>query len=141
MDRIFRVPYDRCIACGKCELACAFAHGDQGKPTKSRIAIMRRAPDVGIPIVCLQCDSAACLVACPTQALARNDATGAIELLRERCISCRICVGACPFGNMAWDEAYRVVQKCDLCGGEPHCTPFCPTHALEYVFAHDATKT
>jgi Fe-S-cluster-containing hydrogenase component 2 len=34
---------------------------------------------------------------------------------------------------MLWDETYHCVQKCDLCGGDPKCVPFCPTHALEYV--------
>lgn len=140
MDRIFRVTTDRCIACGKCELACAFAHGADGKPAKSRITIARRAPEVGIPIVCLQCDSAACQVACPTQALLRNPTTGAIELRGEQCISCRLCVGACPFGNIAWDETYGVVHKCDLCGGDPRCVPFCPTRALEYVPAQRTAK-
>ena len=32
MERIFRVSVERCIACGKCELACAFSHGQDGLP-------------------------------------------------------------------------------------------------------------
>ena len=43
------------------------------------------------------------------------------------------CIVACPFGNMLWDDAYSCVQKCDLCGGEPRCVPFCPTGALQIV--------
>jgi Fe-S-cluster-containing hydrogenase component 2 len=133
MDRIFRVVIERCIACGKCELACAFAHGAPGRPAQSRIHIARRGPEQGIPVVCLQCDQAACVKACPTQALARNERTGAIDMLRERCVRCRVCVAACPFGNLSWDEGHRCVQKCDLCQGDPKCVPFCPTRALEYV--------
>jgi Fe-S-cluster-containing hydrogenase component 2 len=139
MERIYRVVVERCIACGKCELACAFAHGSEGKPSKARINIFRQAPETGTPIVCLQCDEAACMAVCPTAALARNEATGAVDMLRDRCISCRMCVAACPFGNMVWDEAYHLVQKCDLCGGDPKCVPFCPTHALEYVPADRAS--
>ena len=138
MNRIYRVTIERCIACGKCELACAFAHGSEGKPSKTRINIFRRGPELGTPVVCFQCDDAACAAICPTQALVRNEATGAIEMLRERCINCRLCVAACPFGNMLWDEAYHCVQKCDLCGGDPKCVPFCPTHALEYLPADEA---
>ena len=141
MDRIYRVVVERCIACGKCELACAFAHGSQGRPSKSRINITRRGPDLGTPIVCLQCDDPACAAVCPVKALQRNLATGAIDLLRDRCIKCRMCVAACPFGNMLWDETYGCVQKCDLCGGDPKCVPFCPTRALEYVPADRAGKT
>ena len=86
--------------------------------------------------VCLQCEDASCQAVCPTGALVRNFATGAIELLRERCIKCKQCVAACPFGCMGWDEAWRSVQKCDLCGTrlehglEPACVRVCPTKAL-----------
>ncbi len=138
MRMIYKVSVERCIACGKCELACAFAHGSEGKPAKSRINIHRRGPEMGVPVVCLQCHEAACVAVCPTQTLVRNQETGAIDRHRQRCISCRMCVAACPFGNMLWDDAYRCVQKCDLCGGDPHCVPFCPTGAIAYVPADEA---
>jgi carbon-monoxide dehydrogenase iron sulfur subunit len=138
MDMIYRVNVERCIACGKCELACAFAHGSEGKPSKTRINIFRRGPELGTPVVCFQCYDPACAAICPTQALVRNEITGAIDMVRDRCILCRMCVAACPFGNMLWDETYHCVQKCDLCGGDPKCVPFCPTHALEYVPAETA---
>jgi Fe-S-cluster-containing hydrogenase component 2 len=141
MDRIYRVIVERCIACGKCELACAFAHGEQGRPGRARINIVRRGPDLGTPIVCLQCDDAACVAACPAAALVRNEATGAIDVLYDRCVRCRTCVAACPFGNMLWDDAWHRVAKCDLCGGDPKCVPFCPTRALEYVPADRAGCT
>jgi len=139
MDRIFLVTTETCIACGKCELACAFAHGSQTRPSKSRINIFRRGPEQGTPVVCLQCHEAACEAACPTRALVRNEETGAIDMVRERCIQCRLCVAACPFGNMLWDERWHCVQKCDLCGGEPRCVPFCPTDSLQYVPADRVT--
>ncbi len=140
MDMIYKVTVERCIACGKCELACAFAHGSEGKPSKSRINIFKRGPELGTPVVCFQCGDAACAAICPTQALVRNEETGAIDMVRDRCINCRMCVAACPFGNMLWDETYHCVQKCDLCGGDPKCVPFCPTGALEYVPADRANQ-
>ena len=138
MEMIFKVAVSRCIACGKCELACAFAHGSEGRPAATRINIHRRGIEVGTPVVCLQCHDAACVAVCPTLALDRNPATGAIDMVRSRCIQCRMCVAACPFGNMLWDEVYRCVQKCDLCQGNPRCVPFCPTEALSYVAAEEA---
>lgn len=133
MERIYRVIPERCIACGKCELACSFAHGSEGRPAATRIHIHRRGPDLGTPVVCLQCDDAACLASCPVGALSWNAATGAIDVSREACVRCRLCVAACPFGNMLWDEARHEVAKCDLCRGDPRCVPFCPTGALQYV--------
>ncbi len=140
MEMIYRVTTERCIACGKCELACAFAHGSEGKPAKTRINIHRRGPELGTPVVCFQCYDAACVAVCPTRALVRDEATGAIDLVAERCVKCRVCVAACPFGNMLWDETYHTVAKCDLCGGDPKCVPFCPTHALEYLPAAEAPR-
>jgi Fe-S-cluster-containing hydrogenase component 2 len=138
MDRIYNVIPERCIACGKCELACAFAHGSEGRPAATRIHIHRRGPDLGTPVVCLQCDDPSCLAVCPVGALTWNAATAAIEVSRETCIRCRMCVAACPFGNMIWDDARHEAAKCDLCGGDPKCVPFCPTQALEYVPADRA---
>lgn len=140
MKNIYTVTVERCIACGKCELACAFAHGSEGKPATSRINIIRRGPELGLPIVCFQCHEAGCVTACPTEALVRNEETGAIDMARDRCIKCRMCVVSCPFGNMLWDDVYQVVQKCDLCGGCPRCVPFCPTGALRYIPADKAAK-
>lgn len=130
---IYRVNVERCIACGKCELACAFGHGNEGRPAATRINIHRRGPELGTPVVCFQCHDAACAAICPTAALVRNPVTGAIDVHYDRCIVCRMCWAACPFGNMIWDEPYHRVAKCDLCGGAPKCVPFCPTGALEYV--------
>ncbi len=135
MSMLLRVTVARCIACGKCELACAFAHGTDGTPGEPRIHVARRGIDTGTPLVCLQCEDAACVAVCPTGALARNDATGAIEIDGQRCVRCRVCVAACPFGNMSWEASCARPGKCDLCGGEPRCVPFCSTRALEYLSA------
>jgi len=140
MSKLFAVNVERCIACGKCELACSFAHAQEGKPARSRITIYRRGPELGTPVVCFQCHDAACVAICPTQALERDPGTGAIMMLRHRCITCRMCVAACPFGNMLWDETHHCVQKCDLCGGDPRCVPFCPTGALQWADATDVVR-
>ena len=133
MDRIYRVTVERCIACGKCELACAFAHGHHGAPGAARIHVRRLGPERGIPLTCFQCPDAACAAVCPTAALVRSEETAAIALSVGHCIRCGLCVGACPFGNMVWDGLGHQAAKCDLCGGEPACVPFCPTQALEIL--------
>jgi Fe-S-cluster-containing hydrogenase component 2 len=121
-----------CTGCRTCEIACAFSHPLRGTPGTSAIrAFAINPPDTGIPVVCLQCDSAACVVVCPTAALVRDDKTGAVVYRDERCIKCHACATACPFGNITYDQADRVI-KCDLCGGDPRCAQFCPTQTLVY---------
>jgi Fe-S-cluster-containing hydrogenase component 2 len=137
---LLRVAVERCNGCGNCEMACAFVHASDGTPGRSRVHVIREAtPEArhGLPILCLQCGDAACVAACPAGALTRNEATDAIELHEERCIRCRSCVGACPFGNMAWEARHHAPAKCDLCGGDPWCAKFCPTGTLTFVSRND----
>ena len=93
MKMIYKVSVERCIACGKCELACAFAHGAEGRPAKTRINIHRRGPELGVPIVCFQCDDAACAAVCPTWAIDTSEGTTIDQL---SCMPCRICETDCP---------------------------------------------
>lgn len=139
--RLFVTP-DRCIGCKSCELACAFVHAPRpGATALTRIRVYTMTAERHMPVTCLQCQEAACVKVCPTGALVRNPATGAIEVATERCILCTMCTVACPFGNIHVDAAahegpagkHGTIVKCDLCEGDPACAKFCPTAALEWT--------
>ena len=133
MRRLLVTP-SRCTGCRTCEIACAFSHPVDGEPGRSTIrALPAGKPETGTPVVCLQCDSAACVAVCPARALWRDMKTGAVIVKRDRCISCHTCVYACPFGNISVEHGSARITKCDLCGGNPRCAQFCPTRTLEYV--------
>ncbi len=121
-----------CIGCRTCELACSLTHQRNNTPAKSRIYPLAVGRDQYVPVVCLQCDDPACVKACLVNALTLNEELGCIELSYEKCIKCRACVAACPFGCSLIDEDLDLIVKCDLCGGKPACARFCPTKALEY---------
>jgi anaerobic carbon-monoxide dehydrogenase iron sulfur subunit len=131
MDKTYVLIPKNCIGCRTCELACSFVHSEGGKLGRSRIRVLPVAEGRFMQMNCLQCVEAACVKVCPTGALARNDATGAVRLLAERCIGCALCAAACPFGHMQFDRPAGMPVKCDLCGGEPACAAFCPSKALE----------
>ena len=69
MQKIYTVTINQCVACGKCELACAFAHGRNSQPGESRIRIFKRGVEQGTPITCYQCEDAACAKVCPVNAI------------------------------------------------------------------------
>ena len=121
-----------CTGCRTCELACSFAHSLDGQLGSSRIRVHPVGPDRYVQITCLQCVNAACVKVCPTQALVRDEQTGAIDVDAHRCIGCGLCEAACPFGHMHFDKELSLPVKCNLCGGRPACAMFCPHKALEW---------
>jgi carbon-monoxide dehydrogenase iron sulfur subunit len=131
-DRALVVTPSRCTGCRTCELACAVSHGRQMMPARSRVRAFSFSERENIPILCLQCDDAACVRVCPVEALVRNEATGAVEVAEDRCILCNLCIPACPFGNIYIDPGTSRIVKCDLCRGNPICAQFCPTGALSF---------
>jgi NAD-dependent dihydropyrimidine dehydrogenase PreA subunit len=62
---------------------------------------------------------------------------GTVLLRTERCVGCRYCEMACPFGAPAFDRRSGVMTKCHYClprreaGGSPACIEACPTGALQ----------
>ena len=130
--QLFVTP-SRCIGCRSCELSCSFSHAKQpGTPAISRVRTYMYAEDMSLVVLCQQCDEAACIKVCPTGALAMNLERGVVEVDMEKCIRCRMCSIACPFGNITIEPETMNILKCDLCGGDPVCAKFCPTKALEF---------
>lgn len=133
MKMRFEVKPTLCTGCRTCELACSFAHAEEGKQGRTRIyALPAGFPDLFVPLTCLQCDDAACAKSCLVNAITRNPETGVMDLDHEKCVKCMACVSACPFGCALIDSTHDKVVKCDLCGGDPACAKFCPTQALSY---------
>jgi len=128
---------ERCIGCHSCEVSCSMAH--EGSDA-TRIGVYTW-DGFSVPMMCQQCADAPCVKVCTPHAMTRNAVTGWVELDQARCIGCRMCVQACPFGNAVWDEQSHKVLKCDNCGGDPACAKVCPSRALEWVDDVVATRT
>ena len=65
---------------------------------------------------CMQCLSPACMANCPVGAITRT-AEGAVLNNQSKCIGCKTCEKACPFGTPAYDESKEipVMKKCTFC--------------------------
>ena len=141
MSKSIVVNPDRCTGCKICELVCSFKHHGEFNPSKSRIKVNIFPKEAFFyPNVCSQCVEAWCAKICPASALKRNEKTGVIELQVTRCVGCKMCMQACPFGVMGFDSEKGVSDKCDLCGGEPECVKYCFYNALQYKEPEVATS-
>jgi formate dehydrogenase iron-sulfur subunit len=88
---------------------------------------------------CMHCQFPACVNACPVGALEKT-ANGPVVYNEHKCIGCRYCMVACPFGvpNFEWEDPTPWIRKCDFCAGrlaegqEPACVSACPMGALKF---------
>lgn len=134
-----------CIGCKLCEVYCVSAHSngkslikafkDEGRPL-SRIVVEENKP-VTFALSCRHCEEPACVEACITGAMAKDEKTGAVIHDAEKCVGCWMCVMVCPFGGIKQDRRHKkIASKCDLCldnGGDPACVANCPNNALDVV--------
>ncbi|HET7753821.1 MAG TPA: 4Fe-4S dicluster domain-containing protein [Anaeromyxobacteraceae bacterium] len=65
---------------------------------------------------CMHCDDPACASACPVTAMHKTE-SGAVTYDAAKCIGCRYCVWACPFGvpTAEWDSLAPKINKCTMC--------------------------
>jgi Fe-S-cluster-containing hydrogenase component 2 len=70
---------------------------------------------------------------CPTNAISRNNETGAMIVEEQACVGCRVCNMACPIGGINLDPINNLAFKCELCDGDPECVKYCDIEALTYV--------
>jgi Fe-S-cluster-containing dehydrogenase component len=99
-------------------------------PKKGAINVLRDEFErYEIQFVCLQCEEPECTTVCMKSAIAKGD-DGIVRVDKDKCIGCRMCVVACPYGAITSFDGDII--KCDLCDGEPVCVKYCSTEAVVY---------
>lgn len=132
--KVITMDTSKCIGCRNCELACAFiSSGTTCERKESKIRVNHYIDDHAIiPMTCLHCEEAWCMNVCPAAAISRDEETGAVVIDSDKCAGCKMCILACPYGNIHFDEVNLVSTKCDLCDGNPRCVGHCVAAALNY---------
>jgi Fe-S-cluster-containing dehydrogenase component len=87
-----------------------------------------------VPKLCNHCVNSPCVQVCPVGATF-DSPDGVVLVDKSRCLGCRYCVQACPYGCRYIDPRTHTVDKCSLCyhritrGLTTACCEVCPTGA------------
>lgn len=115
------IDLDKCVGCDSCTVACKAEN--RTPPGVSYNVVLEEEvgefPNVrryNTPRPCMQCDHPPCVGVCPVNATYKGD-DGVVVIDAKRCIGCRYCITACPYGARSFDfgESYRAEwQGADL---------------------------
>jgi len=113
----------KCVGCSACQIACKNENNvDTGIFWSWHITKTEGTfPDIRheyIPTLCNHCEDAACVRVCPTQAMYKDE-NGLTLHDPEKCIGCKSCAMACPYGVISfnknephrrWDETTAIIE-------------------------------
>ncbi|MCE4598966.1 MAG: 4Fe-4S dicluster domain-containing protein [Desulfurococcales archaeon] len=179
---------NKCIGCRRCAYACVMENNQarnlgiewikvlempRDREEIEKLDILKAnmyykeapKPDkVYVPVACMHCENPPCVMVCPVRATWKEP-DGIVIIDYDRCIGCRYCITACPYGarHFNWAKPYvppteinpnmhilgnvirqpHVVEKCTWCiqrtrdGGIPACVEVCPVGARSFGDLND----
>lgn len=142
----------KCVGCRSCQKACKQKNNlpdDNPKSlnatTFTYVEFRNISDDPSKPVLkpvkrqCMHCNEPGCVSACTVGALTKLE-NGPVVFDANKCIGCRYCMYACPFGvpTFEWNQQFSLMRKCPGCydlvsqGKPPACVAACPAGALQY---------
>ena len=105
----------KCVGCFACTIAC------KAENVLPPSVVYRRVLDlesgqypnpkrVFVPVLCNHCADAPCVTACPVKATTKRK-DGIVDMIYEKCIGCRACINACPYGARSSDFGQFYTDK------------------------------
>jgi sulfite dehydrogenase (quinone) subunit SoeB len=134
MRQAIFIDKEKCIGCHACIVACKLEHELPPHPVRppvgnprgpALIRLVRVGPQMRgdevhqyfQPVLCVHCDEAPCIDACPSSAVYRDVETGITLVNEEDCTGCESCLEVCPYeAPQFYDDR---LYLCDLCMHRP----------------------
>jgi anaerobic dimethyl sulfoxide reductase subunit B (iron-sulfur subunit) len=149
----FHFDASACTACKACAIACkdrsslpvginwrkVYEYGGGEwvtNPNHKDLMIPSNVFVYSVSAACMHCEKPICTEVCPVSAITKGE-DGIVTIDKDKCIGCRYCEWACPYGAPQFNEDMGYMTKCDFCqdlqakGQNPVCVDACPMRALE----------
>ena len=116
------IDLNTCAGCAACVMACKIENGTPSGMYWSKVLTHEEGVYPGVkkhvlPVQCQHCSNAPCVRACPTGA-SHYDEEGRVQIDYDKCIGCRMCMGACPYNARSFNWA------------DPESNPYFEGHGL-----------
>jgi formate dehydrogenase iron-sulfur subunit len=135
----------KCIGCKACFYACKEANNlpklekDEEDLAATAYTVVKEKNGIYYRRLCMHCNYPTCASVCPVGAFEKTP-EGAVIYHAYKCIGCRYCMQACPFGvpTYEWKKLAPKVRKCIMCyerlkeGKITACAEVCPTGATTF---------
>jgi anaerobic dimethyl sulfoxide reductase subunit B len=147
----FYINLSGCSGCKACQIACKDKNDTPvgviwrkvyevtgGEWLQRGDALIDNTFTYYVSSACNHCSSPVCLDVCPSQAIWKREEDGIVLIDYDRCIGCRYCEWACPYGAPQYNEEVQVMTKCDFCydyidaGQKPACVSACQMRVLDF---------
>ena len=135
----FLVDLAKCVGCERCVAACRQEnHLSDDTPNRRTVQTFMDSQNMNVYVStsCMHCAHPSCEQVCPAGAISKGEA-GIVSTDKDRCIGCKYCFQACPYGVPNYNEV--AMDKCDCCldagvapGETPYCVRACIFDALNY---------
>ncbi len=141
----------RCIGCGACTAACKEQNGlplpIEPDTTAYTWTVVEERNGTFVRRLCMHCLTPTCVSVCPVGAMRKTE-RGPVVYDADKCIGCRYCIMACPFGvpKYQWNRPVPIVGKCVMCaervaaGKQTACAAVCPTGATLFGEREDLVR-
>ncbi len=135
-DRRLFIDLDVCASgqCKDCLIECSYFYHPQDPGNNGIISVAELAT---YALVCRRCEEPHCVGACPFEALEQQQDKDKLLIRHNmRCVSCKSCSHACPYGSIYPENVPYLIHNCDFCldrrdlDQEPLCIKTCSYGAL-----------
>lgn len=110
------IDLDKCTGCQACTVACGMENNTLPGENWQDVLYYREGEYPSgqmkwLPRPCMQCESPSCMHVCPTGATYKDEEAGGIVFIDwDKCIGCKYCMIACPYGVRFFADEQPLVE-------------------------------